>query len=359
MPRLVAVATALPTHRVDQQNAKRFVASLFAGAFGGDLERLIEVFDHTGIESRRVCMPLEWYGRPHTFGEANDLYVTHALELAQAAALGALERAGLSPGDVDHVVLVSSSGVATPSLDARLANRIGFREDVRRTPIWGLGCAGGAVGLSRARDFALADPSACVLLVAVELCSLTFQHGDADRRNLVAASLFSDGAAAAVVCGVDRPGSNGAAATRLELIGSRSTIWRDTLDVMGWTIDERGLHVVFSRDIPTIVRRFVRPNLESFLADHGLGLSTLDHVVAHPGGPKVLAAYAETLALPAAAFRHAGAVLRDAGNMSSPTCLFVLERALAASDFAAGEHVVIAALGPGFSSEYVLARVVT
>jgi alkylresorcinol/alkylpyrone synthase len=310
-------------------------------------------------------MPLDWYAQVRTFGEMNARYVEHALALAAQAASRALERAGLTAADVDHVIFVSSTGLATPSIDARLANVMSFRSDVRRTPIWGLGCAGGASGLARARDFALADPGAHVLLIALELCSLTFQRRDLDRRNLVAAALFADGAAAAVISGADAtaPGANGngvngngAGAHGFELLASRSMLWRDTLDVMGWDVDERGLHVIFSRDIPTIVREWVRPNLDAFLEANGTSLERLTHVVAHPGGPKVLAAYGEALGLPPEAFRHSREVLRECGNMSSPTCLFVLEHALAAGDIRPGDSAVLAALGPGFSSELVLMR---
>ena len=355
-PTILAVGSALPACRVDQRNARDFVAALFAGSLDGDLDRLLKVFDHSGIESRRVCMPLDWYGEPRSFEERNDAYVEHGLRLATEVTENVLASAGLAAPDVDHVVFVSSTGIATPSLDARLANVLGFRSDVHRTPIWGLGCAGGAAGLSRARDFALADPEARVLLIALELCSLTFQHADRDRRNLVASALFSDGAAAALIAGADvEPRSDGARAP-LEIVASSSTLWRDTEDVMGWTVDAQGLHVVFSRDIPTIVRRWVRPDLETFLSRHGMDLQEIDHLVAHPGGPKVLAAYGETLGLPEDAFVHAREVLRTCGNMSSPSCLFVLERQLAADGIASGETAIVAALGPGFSSEYVLLR---
>jgi len=358
-PRLIGLASALPAHAVPQSRCREFAGALFGPAFAAEGNRLLAVFDSVGIEQRHLAMPLEWFSSPHDLGETNDIYIERALELSAEAARTALERAGLSPADVDHIVFVSSTGIATPSLDARLANRLPLRGDVRRSPLWGLGCAGGAAGLARARDYALADPSACVLLVAVELCSLTFQHGDLTRQNLVAASLFSDGAAAAVVLGAHSPHrerSPGGDAAALDLVASRSRLWPETLDVMGWNVDRNGLHVVFSRDIPTIVREWVRPELERFLADHGLTLDSLDHVVAHPGGPKVLAAYAESLGLTPEAFRHAYSVLRDCGNMSSPTCLFVLERALAAGDIRAGESAVLAALGPGFSSELVLMR---
>jgi alkylresorcinol/alkylpyrone synthase len=359
-PRLLSVATALPDHVVRQEDARAFVAQLFhAGLLEAD-PRLLGVFDSTGIAKRHTPMPLEWFGRPHDLGESNALYIEHAVPLAERAIALALERAGLAPDAVDHIVFVSSTGIATPSLDARLANRLGLRANVRRTPLWGLGCAGGAAGLSRARDFALAAPGSRVLVVAIELCSLTFQHGDRTRRNLVASSLFGDGAAAAVIggpettAGATAPGRSPGPA--VELVAAHSTLWPDTLDVMGWEVDAQGLHVVFSRDIPTIVRDWARPALDAFLEQHGLTIRDLDHVVAHPGGPKVLAAYAGALGLDARRFRHAYDVLRECGNMSSPTCLFVLERALAAGDFRPGDLGVLAALGPGFSSEVVLLR---
>jgi alkylresorcinol/alkylpyrone synthase len=352
-PKLAAVATAVPRHAASQADTRALVAQMFHGSDAGS-ERLMAVFDHSGIERRQFCMPLEWYTAPHTFEEQNALYVEHALALGRAAAGEALDRAGLSARDLDHIVYVSTTGIATPSLDARLSLALGCRSECRRTPLWGLGCAGGAAGLARARDLALADPAARVLLVAVELCSLTFRHEDRDKRNLVATSLFADGAAAAVVEGPATASRNGP--RPLELLGSHSTLWPDTIGMMGWTVTGRGLHVVFSRDIPSFVREHVRASLEGFLAEHGLALDDTLHVAAHPGGAKVLEAYAEALGRPASAFRHAREVLRDHGNMSSPTCLFVLERQLRAGEIGAGEPVLVSALGPGFAAEYVLGR---
>jgi alkylresorcinol/alkylpyrone synthase len=355
-PRLVSVATALPPHVVRQQDARDFAEHLFREVLGETDRRLLAVFDNTGIERRHVCMPLDWYGEPHDFGVMNACYQEQALALAAEVIPRVLEPAGLTAADVDHLVFVSSTGIATPSLDARIANRLPFRSNFRRTPVWGLGCAGGASGLARARDFALAHPESRVLLVAVELCSLTFQRGDRTSRNLVAASLFSDGAAAALILGAEADVPRRPPQRPLAMVDARSTLWPDTLDVMGWDVDAAGLHVVFSRDIPTLVRERVRPNLEEFLAGCGLSLPGLEHLVAHPGGPKVLAAYADALDRPAESFRHAHEVLRDCGNMSSPTCLFVLERTLAAGAIGDGEHAVLTALGPGFSSELVLLR---
>jgi alkylresorcinol/alkylpyrone synthase len=356
-PRLVAVATAVPPGIARQDDARGLVAQLFSRSLGGD-DRLLQVFGNAQIEQRHVCEPLEWYAEDHSFAEKNDRYVEHAVRLASEASQKVLDRAHLTPRDVDHVVFVSSTGLATPSVDALLANALEFRSDVRRTPIWGLGCAGGAAGLSRTRDLALADPRARVLLVALELCSLTFQRNDLSKRNLVATSLFGDGAAAAVVVGADAGGGAANGRVPLELLASRSVLWKDTLDVMGWSVDGQGLHVVFSRDIPTIVRERVRPSLVAFLEACGASLETLEHLVAHPGGAKVLRAYEEALELGPESLVHARHVLRAFGNMSSPSCLFVLDRFLECGTIRPGERALVAALGPGFCAEYVLARAV-
>ena len=352
-PRLVALATAVPEHVARQEDVADLARHLFAGVVeSGD--QVDALFEHAHIEKRHLCVPIEWLGVPHDFREKNDLYVEHGLRLGGEVARGALREAHLAPEDVDHLVFVSSTGVATPSLDARLANALGLRDDVKRTPIWGLGCAGGAVGLSRARDFALADPSSRVLLIALELCSLTFQRNDVSKRNLVATSLFADGAAAVVVTGLDVSVGRNGGPPPLALEASRSTLWKDTLDVMGWDVDGDGLHVVFSSDIPSIVQEKVKPGLEAFLLGCGLPLDALDHLVAHPGGAKVLRAYADALGVPAETLDHAHEVLRDFGNMSAPTCLFVLDRFRRAREISRGDHAVVTALGPGFSAEYVL-----
>ena len=351
---LVALATAVPEHEIAQSHVKDLARNLFREVLREDDARLLAVFDHAGVKTRNVCVPLEWFGTDHTFAEKSALYVEHAVSLGAQAASRVLMRAGLTPADVDHVVFVSSTGIAAPTIEARLANVLPMRSGVRRTPLWGLGCAGGAAGMARAREFALADPGSRVLLVALELCSLTFQRNDLSKRNLVAASLFGDGAAAAIVTTGGCGQSNGM--RPLDLVASASTFWHDTLDVMGWDVDGAGLHVIFARDIPSIVHERVRPGLAEFLAAQGLSLATLDHVVAHPGGMKVLAAYRQALGLAETALDHAYAVLEEHGNMSSPTCLFVLERVLAAQGIGEGESAILSALGPGFCAEYVLMR---
>ena len=354
-PLLVSLATAVPEHVIRQEDVQRFAASMFAETLAQD-SRLLGIFANAQIDERRVCRPLEWLAAGHSFAERNAAYVEHALELSVAAVRTALARAGLQARDIDRLVFVSSTGLATPSMDARILGALGCRAETRRTPIWGLGCAGGTAGKAHARDFALADPAAIVVLVTLELCSLTFQHEDRSKRNLVAASLFGDGAAAAVVVGAAVPDLPSDGRQALQMLASHSTLWPDTLDIMGWTVDGDGLHVLFSRDIPTLVRERVRPSMEAFLARSGLGLPDIAHMVMHPGGTKVLLAYGEALGLPPEAFTLSREVLRAYGNMSSPSCLFVLDRFLETARIAPGEHAVLASLGPGFSAEYLLLR---
>jgi alkylresorcinol/alkylpyrone synthase len=361
MPIIAGLCTAAPPHVLSQTEIKPFVTALFRESMGRDVDRLGQVFDSSGIRTRHVAMPLAWFERDRGFAEKNACYVEGALTLASRAATGCLARAGVTASGVDHVVLASTTGLATPSLDARLANQLGFRMDCKRTPLWGLGCAGGAAGLARAAEFALADPEALVLFVAVELCSLTFQRNDFSRENFVATALFADGAAAVLLAGsAARARLNGHGplglspeAPHLEVVRSASRIRPDSLEIMGWDVNDDGLKVVFSRDIPRLVREWVGPEMESFLRSQGLGWSDISHLAFHPGGPKVLQSYEEELGLPSSSLEAAREVLAGFGNMSSPTCLFVLERLLT-QGVSPGEKILVAALGPGFAAEMVL-----
>ncbi len=359
-PRLAAVATAVPPHVLPQPEARAQAARIF-GRTGRLEERLLSVFDHTGIETRHGVMPLDWFLEPRDFAERNRLYQEHANRLAIEATEKALAHAGVTPEEIDHVVFVSTTGLATPSLDAHLSNALGFRPDVARSPLWGLGCSGAVAGLARAAAFACAQTTARVLLVAVEICTLNFQPEDPSPRNVVGSALFGDGAAAVVIEGADatraRPKSarNGAGPA-LEILGSGSHLWRDSMRVMGWDFDAHGLHLVLSRDIPTIVQDCFRPALDRFLAREGLAFGDVNHVIAHPGGVRVLDALEAALGRARGSLVQAREILRTFGNMSSPTCLFVLERALAADTIAPGEKALVAALGAGFCAEFVLAR---
>jgi len=365
MPTLAGLSTAAPAHVLLQGEIKPFVTALFRESLGKDVNRLGAVFDAAEIRTRHVAMPLAWFERDHGFAEKNAAYVEAALELAARAASSCLDRAGVTASDVDHIVLASTTGLATPSLDARLVNQLGFRGDCKRTPLWGLGCAGGAAGLARAAEFALADPEALVLFVAVELCSLTFQRNDFSRENFVATALFADGAAAVLLAGSAAtsklnghgPLGHAPAAPRLEVVCAASRMRPDSLDVMGWDVNDDGLKVVFSRDIPRLVAEWVGPEMASFLAQRGLAWSDISHLAFHPGGPKVLRSYQEELGLPALALEASREVLATYGNMSSPTCLFVLERLLE-QGVSPGERILVAALGPGFAAEMVLLQAV-
>ena len=345
-PRLLSVATAVPPHRVSQETARDFARLMFSEAYR-DVERLLPVFDNANIDTRHFCMPPEWFGEDHTFPEKNALYVKHALDLSEKAARRALDRAGAGPEDVGAIFFVSTTGISTPSLDSKLMFSLGLPEHVRRVPIWGLGCAGGAGGLARAADHVRAYPEKPVLLVGVELCGLTFVKGDCSKSNLVGTSLFADGAAAVLL------GSGG---TGPELRGSYSTTWPGTEDVMGWDLVEAGLQVRFAKSVPQIVHEKMRGNLEAACTSLGIDLGDLRHFVLHPGGTKVLEAYEETLGLEAGGLDLSWEILRNHGNMSSVSVLFVLERFLEDYPAGSGEYGTISALGPGFSAEHVLFR---
>ena len=357
-PRILSLATAVPPFHYRQEDVLGLAQRVFAERDLGD-RRLLAVFEHTSVGSRNLCVPLEWFEREHSFGEKNDLYIQHAFELAKSVTSTALDHALLAPHQIDHVIFVSSTGLATPTIDARLANAFGFRPDVRRTPLWGLGCAGGAAGIARAAEFARAAPESHTLVVVVELCSLAFQPDDDAKLTTVSASLFSDGAAAAIVAGplawrAPTPLARLGRGLTLDILGAQSTLWTDSLDVMGWRVDERGLHVVMKREIPAAVSAWVKPALVGFLKQHDLGLADITHFLMHPGGARVLDAVADGLGLPEQAFELSRSVLHDYGNMSSPTCLFVLRRLLDASGFRPGERGLMTAMGPGFSAESVL-----
>jgi alkylresorcinol/alkylpyrone synthase len=349
---VAALASALPGLRVPQAEARQRLVPLFAGGSAETAERLGRVFDNAGIATRHLAVPLEWLTAGTTFVERNSRYVPIGVELAARASRRALRRVGLAADRVDHLVFVSTTGLATPSLDAHLANRLRLRDDVARTPIWGLGCAAGAAGLARAAAFAQADPDACVLLIALELCTLTFVAEDISLRNLVASALFADGCAAVVVLGERAARRARSPMPRARVRGAASRLWPDSLDVMGWEITAAGFQVVMSRDIPEIARTAVRPFLEDFLAAHRSALSRVRHFAMHPGGPRVLEAFAASLDLPPASLGPARAVLRRAGNVSSVTCLLILERLM--PRVRARETVLVAALGPGFAAEAVL-----
>lgn len=344
VPVVTAVGTAVPDNPVKQSDIQAFAASLFRDDLP-NLERLLPVFQNAAIHTRHFAQPLEWYEQQHSFAEANALYDKLALELGAEAAFAALAKADFDPAAIEVVVFVSSTGIATPTLDSKLIGRLGFPASTVRVPLWGLGCAGGVAGLARAADLVRATGKTA-LLVAVELCSLTFQRSDASKSNLVGTSIFADGAAAVIIT----PGDCG-----LELLDSYSQMFPNTEDVMGWDVSETGLKVRFSQNIPAIIREELPAVVKQACCRWGVPRGQLRHFVVHPGGIKVLKAYQDSLGLSARQLSDAYSVLYDYGNMSSATALFVLEQFL---DHARAdkEYGIMAALGPGFSAEQVLFR---
>ena len=345
-PRLAALATTVPPFELLQQDVASRAASLFGSAEGG-VHRLAPMYRNALIDRRHSCVPVDWFLEEHGFPERNALFLQHATDLLAEAATKALGEAGLHPSEIDAIVTVCSSGIATPGLDARVMGRLPFRRDVQRLPILGLGCAGGVLGLSRAAAMAMASPDSHVLLLVVELCSLTFRRQDRSKSNIVATALFGDGAAAAVV--TCRRDTVSPSAPRLGPWGEHT--WSDSLDVMGWDIADDGLKVVFSRDIPTLVRDDLRPVIDDFLRRHELRIGDIDEFVCHPGGAKVVDALEDCLGLQAGALGHARDTLRDHGNMSAATVLFVLRAAL--DERPAGRRLMTT-LGPGFTAAMMM-----
>ncbi|MHB1685023.1 MAG: type III polyketide synthase [Bacilli bacterium] len=351
MPVIASVASAIPDHVVTQEEARDLAKQLFSGHFR-DIDRLLQIFSTSAIEKRHFCVPPSWFAKSRSLREKNDRYLIAAEQLGREAAEKALTAAALSPQDIDAILFVSSTGIATPSLDVKLIQALGMRRDVARMPLFGLGCAGGASGLARAAEWAKAHPTGAVLLVAVELCGLTFVHGDHSKSNLIGTALFADGAAACVVVGDERRSPEDKPFAGPSIIGNMSYVWPDMQDVMGWDVRDEGLSVVFSRDIPSIVEREIAGQLSALLRKYDIAREQLVAFVAHPGGMKVLRAYETALQLPESWLELARDVLQNFGNMSSPTVLFVLERLLQSAPDSG--YAAVAALGPGFSCEQVL-----
>ena len=340
---MLSVATAVPPHVLEQEE----VARLAPGLFGAARHRgLAPMFSNAGIERRHAVRPLPWYLAPRDWNDRAQAYLDAAGALFTAAASKALAAAGLDACDVDIVVTVSSTGIATPSLEARVADQLGFRPDVSRVPLFGLGCAGGVTGLATAARLARAEPGAVVLMVAVELCTLAFRFDRESKTDLVATALFADGAAAAVL----RAGDGTAGIARLGAAAEH--MWPDTLDIMGWTVDPVGFGVVLSQALPRFLEEHLAAPARDFITRLGLN-GEKPHLICHLGSTKVLAAIESALALEFGTLADERAVLRQYGNMSSPSVLFVLEHALARGR---SGPAVLAALGPGFTASFLAAE---
>lgn len=340
--RVLAVATAVPPFELGQSEVMRRI-ELALGPHSREIVRLLPMFGNTGIERRYSCVPIEWYEQLHEWPERNQVYLDSAIDLLESATRRVLERAGRTPDDIGAVVVVSTTGIATPSLDALLMERMNLRRTVRRLPIFGLGCAGGAIGLARAAAIARTHPHPLVLFLVVELCALCFRRDDFSKSNIVATALFGDGAAAALIS---------CAGEGAKIVAGGEYTWPDSLDVMGWEVTREGFKAIFSRDIPELVTTKLHDVAVDFLAEHALTLREIDSFVCHPGGAKVLDALEVAFELEPGALRTAREVLRDYGNMSAATVMFVLERAI--GDSPPWKRALVSALGPGFTAGFTL-----
>jgi alkylresorcinol/alkylpyrone synthase len=339
--KLLSVATAVPPYVTSQRDAAAAAHQGFASRYG-DFERLAKVFETSGIRQRFTVRPLEWYFEPLGWPERNAAYLEGATQLFFDAAKGALDAAGVCGAAVDTIVTVSSTGIATPSLEARVAGRLGWRPDVERIPVFGLGCAGGVSGVSIGARLAQSRPGSLVLVVAVELCTLAFRLDKLTKENIVATALFGDGAAACVL----QTGENGIAS--VEMSGQHT--WPDTLGIMGWDVDTEGFGVIFDRAIPPFAQANIAPAMAGILQRAGLDLDDVDRFVCHPGGAKVIESLERALSLGQGSLDHERDVLADHGNMSAPTALFVLGRLIEAG---LPSRTLLTAMGPGFTASCV------
>jgi alkylresorcinol/alkylpyrone synthase len=347
--RIAGVAGAFPRYYYRQEE----IAAALTRHWGERLDNpkfLDRLLTRVGVEGRHLALPIEKYDELTTWGETNDAWIKIAEDLAEQALCRSLTRAGLSEADIDAIFFVSVTGIASPSIDARLINRMHLRTNVKRIPIFGLGCVAGAAGIARAADYVRAYPGQVAALISVELCSLTWQRGDLSVANLISSGLFGDGSAAVIVCGEERQASGP------RILAARSSFYRGTEEVMGWDISEAGFKIVLSAEVRNMVRKHLAHDIDAFLAEYDLSRDDISTWIMHTGGPKVLEATAEALRLPEGALDVSWRSLRRVGNLSSTSVLLVLEEFMNRRRPAPGSYSILAAMGPGFCAELVLLR---
>src|SRR5690349_10325622 len=342
---IASTATAVPPHVLSRELVKEYFGRTFSLS-GRRLQAMLEVVDNSRIERRYSLFPVDYLVETRSLTQKNAEYREHAIALARKVAEEALARAKRKPADVDMIITVSCTGFMIPSVDAYLISEMGFRSDVRRLPITELGCAAGAVGLTRAWEYLRANPRGTALLIAVELPTLTFQRRDISQANLISAALFGDGAAAAVITG----SSGGGPA----ILDSQSYLFPSSIDAMGFELKDTGFHIVLSREVPQIIREKIGALLDCMLLRHGLTREQIRAFILHPGGQKLLSYMQEELGLCACQVQPSWDILRDYGNLSSASVLFVLHEWIARGAVETGDRGLLAAFGPGFSAEMLL-----
>lgn len=348
MPFIASVSKIDLPHRISQQEAKEQARAMFAENFP-QVDRLIQAFDNTEILTRNFCEPLSYYKLPNTFEQRNDEYLQKALIWSVKAIEDCIAGANIDKLEITDILFVSTTGLATPSMDALIINKMRLNPHINRMPIFGLGCGGGVSGMAKANALAKANPDAVVLLVAVELCSLTLLRNDYSKSNFIGSSLFSDGVAACIVKGDNHHGNQ-----KVRYLASSSKLYYDSLEVMGWDFKDTGFKVLFSKDIPTFINVHVKEDIDNFLTGHRLELNDIKNFIFHPGGKKVLDAYAEALGVQGDFLQKTRSVMNNYGNMSSVTVLYVLEKFM--NEGFENGYGLMMAMGPGFSSEMVLLK---
>ncbi|MGZ6228464.1 MAG: type III polyketide synthase [Candidatus Binataceae bacterium] len=356
-PAILAAATALPPNVVEQQSLAGLLKALWGEKYDQS-RRWRSTFEQiqrsVRIDRRYLALPVSEYPALDSFAKTNSAWTRVAPELGAAAATSALAAAGMTARDVDHFFFVTGTGIATPSLDARIVNLLGMRPDVRRTPIFGLGCAGGVAGIVRAADVLRGFPDQIAMVVSSELCSLTLQRADDSVANIIASALFGDGAAAVVLGGARLANHGAGSAPRV--IATRSVFYPDSERMMGWEVVDSGLKIVLSPAIPDLVREHLGGDVDAMLAEQGLERSAISHWIAHTGGNRVLEAIATALDLPSAALDRSWRLLAATGNLSSASVLFVLRDLLDTREARSGDYGLMLAMGPGFCAELALLR---
>jgi alkylresorcinol/alkylpyrone synthase len=348
MPFIAATSKIDLPYKTEQTEAKKQALEMFSENFP-EANRLIFAFDNTEIMYRNLCKPLCYYTKPNTFEERNNEYIRTSLEYSIKAIQDCLEKSNTRKEDITDILFVSTTGLSTPSIDALIINNLRLNPHINRIPVWGLGCGGGVSGMAKANMVAKANPDAVVLLVTVEICSLTLIKSDYSKSNFIGSSLFSDGIAASIIKGDNHTSDN-----RVNYIASSSKLYYDSLEVMGWEFQDSGFKVLFSKDIPAFINEHIYEDIAEFLAKQNLELSDIKNFIFHPGGKKVLDAYNDALGVEGDFMQKTREVMNNYGNMSSATVLYVLEKFM--SEGYEDGYGLMLAMGPGFSSEMVLLK---
>lgn len=350
-PLIVDVATGFPPHYYDQETITSLLREYFWAGKRQNVERLERFHERVQVKGRHLALPLEAYATLAGFGQSNDAWIEVALDVASETICRLLAQTGLEAGAITQLTTTTVTGVAVPTLGARLMNRIAFRPDLKRVPLFGLGCLGGAAGIARVADYLRGHPAEAALFLAVELCSLTLQPADLSIANIISTGLFGDGAAAVLLVGGEHP------LARMGLpriVDSRSAFFADTEEVMGWEVTDSGFQVVLNAAVPEIAEERLPPVVDAFLAEHGLVRRDIAVWISHPGGPAVIDALETGLSLEPGTLDLSRESLAEVGNVSSASVLFILQETLRRADPPAGSFGVLLAMGPAFCAELVL-----